>query len=76
MRPKPPKVEPEGWENNAFKVYFANLQQREQERTWMNLSTQIHGTLYISKEILHTYQEAQGGMETTSTNIGFVWQFV
>jgi hypothetical protein len=42
----------------------------------MNLSTQRHGNLHRSEEISHTYQEAQGGMETRSTNIGFVWQSV
>jgi hypothetical protein len=33
MWAKPPKVELEGWEDNAFKVTLANLQQREQKRT-------------------------------------------
>jgi hypothetical protein len=31
-RAKPPKVEPEGWEDIAFKVTLANLQRKEQER--------------------------------------------
>ncbi len=42
----------------------------------MNLSTQRHGTLYIFEKILHTYQEAEGGMETRSIDIGFVSQYV
>jgi len=42
----------------------------------MNLSTQRHGTLYIFEEILHTYQEAEGGMEMRSTNKGSVSQYV
>jgi hypothetical protein len=42
----------------------------------MNLSTQRHGTLYRFEEILHTYQEAQGGMETRSTDISSIWQSI
>ncbi len=33
------------------------------------MSTQRHGTLYKSKEILRMYQEVHGGMEMRSTNI-------
>jgi hypothetical protein len=69
MRAKCSKVELEGWEDNAFKVTLIDLQQKEWERVEMSMSTQRHGTLYKSKEILHMYQEVQGGMEMRSTNI-------
>jgi hypothetical protein len=71
MRAKRSKVELEGWGDNAFRVTLANLQQREWERVEMSMSTQRHGTLYRSKEILHMYQKLHGGMETKSTNISF-----
>jgi hypothetical protein len=54
MKVEPPKVEPEGWEDNAFEVTPADLQRKEQERIEMNLSTQRHGILYKFKEILYT----------------------
>jgi hypothetical protein len=40
----------------------------------MNPSTQRHGNLYKSKEVLHMHQKIQGGMETRSINRGFIWQ--
>jgi len=42
----------------------------------MNLSTQRDGILYKFKEILHTYQEIHGGMETRSINRSYVWQSI
>ncbi len=70
MKVEPLEVELKGWGKNAFKVPSIYLQQREQERTNMSMSTQRHGILYRSKEILHTYQEVQGGMETISIDKG------
>jgi hypothetical protein len=70
MKAKPPIVEPQAWGDNALKVTPTNLQKRELERAEMSLSTQRHGTLYRSKEILHSYQEAQRGMETISIDRG------
>jgi hypothetical protein len=69
MRAKRSKVELEGWGDNAFRDTPTNLQQREWESVKMSMSTQRHGTLYKSKEILHMYQEIHAGMETRSTNI-------
>jgi len=40
----------------------------------MSLSTQRHGNLYKSKEVLHTLQKIQRGMEIRSINRGFAWQ--
>ncbi len=57
MRAEPLEVELEGWGDNALKGTLANLQEKEQERRKISLSTQRHGTLYRSKEILHTYKE-------------------
>jgi len=57
LKAEPPKVEPEGWGDNAFKVTCAYLQRKEWERTKMSLSTQRHGTLYRSNVILHTSQQ-------------------
>jgi hypothetical protein len=55
MRAKCSKVELEGWEDNAFRVTLIDLQQKEWEKVEMSMSTQRHGTLYKSKEILHMY---------------------
>jgi hypothetical protein len=55
MKVEPPKVEPKGWGDNAFEVTPADLQRKEQEITEMSLSTQRHGVLYKSEEILYTY---------------------
>jgi hypothetical protein len=74
MKVKPLEIEPKGWGSNAIRVTIANLQQKEQGRTDMSLSTQRHGNLYRSKKILHTHQEVQKGMETRSTARGFAWQ--
>jgi hypothetical protein len=68
---EPPKVKLEGWGNNALKVTLTNLQRKERERINMNLSAQRHGTLYRFEEILHTYQEVRGGMETRSKDRGY-----
>jgi hypothetical protein len=76
MKAKSLIVEPEAWGDNALKVNPTNLQKKgtgkkwELERAEMSLSTQRHGTLYRSKEILHSYQEAQRGMETISIDRG------
>jgi hypothetical protein len=67
MKAKSLIVEPEAWGDNALKVNPTNLQKKGTE---MSLSTQRHGTLYRSKEILHSYQEAQRGMETISIDRG------
>jgi hypothetical protein len=50
-------VEPEGWGNNANRVTPIDLQQKVQEITKMNLSSQRHGNLYKSEEILHVHEE-------------------
>jgi hypothetical protein len=71
MRPKPPKVEPKVWGNNVIRVTPIDLQHREQGRIEMSLSTQRHGNLYRSKEILHMHQQVHGGMETRSTYKSF-----
>jgi hypothetical protein len=39
----------------------------------MSLSTQRHGALYRYKEILYTYQEVHGGMETRSIDRRSTW---
>jgi hypothetical protein len=39
----------------------------------MSLSTQRHGILYRTKNILYTYQKVHGGMETRSINRGSTW---
>jgi hypothetical protein len=39
----------------------------------MSLSTQKHGALYRSEEILYTYQEVHRGMETRSIDRGSTW---
>jgi hypothetical protein len=57
IRVEPLKVKLEGWGDNALKGTPTNLQWRKWERTKMSPSTQRHGTLYRSKETLHTYQE-------------------
>jgi hypothetical protein len=73
MRAEPLKVEPKEWGDNAIKVTLANLQHKERGRTYMNLSTQIHGNLHKFEEILHMHQEVQGGMERRSIGKGFAW---
>ncbi len=45
------------WGVNAPKVTIADLQQTKHEIIEMNISTQRHDILYISKEISHMYQE-------------------
>jgi hypothetical protein len=56
LRAISPKVETKGWENNAIKVTLVDLQQRLQERIGMNLSSQRHGNLYRSKEVLCVHE--------------------
>jgi hypothetical protein len=50
-------VELEGWGNNPNRVTPTYLQQKIQEITKMNLSSQKHGNLYKSEEILHVHEE-------------------
>jgi hypothetical protein len=74
MKVKPLEIKPKGWGRNAIKVTITYLQHREHGRTKMSVSTQRHGNLYISEELLHAHQEVQRGMETISIARGFAWQ--
>jgi hypothetical protein len=50
-------IEPKGWENNANRVTLVDLQQRVQERIELCFSSQRHGNMCISKEILQVHEK-------------------
>jgi hypothetical protein len=51
-----PKIEPEGWGDNAIKDTFADLQWKVHEKTKMNMSSWRHGNLYKFEEILYVHE--------------------
>jgi hypothetical protein len=65
-------VEQKKWKNNANRVTPANMQQKVHERTYVNLLSQRHGKLYISKKVLLIHVKTHEGLEIKSTNKGFV----